>query len=101
MVEEGLVAAGYVFIQIDDCWAAKERDASGAIVPDPVRFPSGMKSLADYVHSKGMKLGISNAFDRKTPIMASTPSHNFRATLKQASTVTSGVPRAADSSGST
>lgn len=46
------------YIQIDDCWAAGERNAAGAIVPDPIRFPSGMKALADYVHGKGMKLGL-------------------------------------------
>ena len=58
MQTEGLVAAGYDYIQIDDCWAAQHRDKAGAIVPDPVRFPSGMKALADYVKSKGMKLGL-------------------------------------------
>lgn len=58
MESEGLVAAGYDYIQIDDCWAAQERDAAGAIVPDPTRFPSGMKALADYVATKGMKLGL-------------------------------------------
>ena len=58
MVSEGLVAAGYDYIQIDDCWAAQRRSPQGAIVPDPVRFPSGMKALADYVHAKGMKLGL-------------------------------------------
>ena len=58
MEAEGLVAAGYDYIQIDDCWAASERDAAGAIVPDPKRFPSGMKALAEYVGTKGMKLGL-------------------------------------------
>ena len=60
MQKEGFVAAGYNYIQIDDCWAASARDAAGAIVPDPVRFPSGMKALADYVYAgtKGMKLGL-------------------------------------------
>ena len=58
MRRNGFVAAGYTYIQIDDCWAASQRDASGAIIPDPVRFPSGMKALADYVHGQGMKLGL-------------------------------------------
>jgi alpha-N-acetylgalactosaminidase len=58
MQAEGLVGAGYDYIQIDDCWAAAERDAAGAIVPDPIRFPSGMKALANYVAAKGMKLGL-------------------------------------------
>ena len=42
---------------IDDCWQV-ERDASGNIVPDAKRFPSGIKALADYVHSRGLKFGI-------------------------------------------
>lgn len=58
MQQEGLVDAGYTYIQIDDCWAAPARGPTGSIVPDPVRFPSGMKALADYVRSKGMQLGL-------------------------------------------
>jgi alpha-galactosidase len=57
MVSSGMQAAGYQYVNIDDCWQVS-RDASGTIVADPVRFPSGIKSLADYVHSKGLKLGI-------------------------------------------
>lgn len=57
MVASGLKDAGYIYINLDDCWHG-ERDADGFIQPDPVRFPSGMKALADYVHSKGMKIGI-------------------------------------------
>ena len=48
--------AGYQYVNIDDCWHG-ERDADGNIHPDPKRFPSGMKALADYVHGKGLKLG--------------------------------------------
>ena len=57
MVASGLKDAGYIYINLDDCWHG-ERDAEGFIQPDPVRFPSGMKALADYVHSKGLKIGI-------------------------------------------
>lgn len=57
MVSSGMKAAGYTYINIDDCWHG-ERDSLGFIHPDPKRFPSGMKSLADYIHSKGLKLGI-------------------------------------------
>ncbi len=57
MVSSGMAAAGYEYIVIDDCWQV-ERDADGNIVPDPERFPSGMKALADYVHSKGLKFGL-------------------------------------------
>lgn len=57
MVSSGLRDAGYTYLNLDDCWHG-ERDADGFIQPDPVRFPSGMKALADYVHSKGLKIGI-------------------------------------------
>ncbi len=57
MVEEGFAAAGYKYIFIDDLWQGG-RDAQNNIIPDPKKFPSGMKNLADYVHAKGLKLGI-------------------------------------------
>lgn len=57
MVATGMKDAGYTYINIDDCWHG-DRDSLGFIHPDLKRFPSGMKSLADYVHSKGLKLGI-------------------------------------------
>jgi len=57
-VEAGLKEAGYTYVVIDDLWEADERDSSGRLVPDPRKFPSGMKALADYVHSKGLKFGI-------------------------------------------
>src|SRR5258707_7540574 len=57
MVSSGMQAAGYQYVNIDDCLQVS-RDASGTIVADLVRFPSGMKALADYVHSKGLKLGL-------------------------------------------
>lgn len=57
LVSTGMKAAGYTYINIDDCWHG-DRDSLGFIHPDPKRFPSGMKALADYIHSKGLKLGI-------------------------------------------
>jgi alpha-galactosidase len=57
MVESGMRDAGYKYVVIDDCWQVS-RDAQGNIVPDPDRFPSGMKVLGDYIHSKGLKFGI-------------------------------------------
>jgi len=57
MVASGMKDAGYQYIVIDDCWQVS-RDAGGNIVPDPQRFPSGMKALADYVHSQGLKFGV-------------------------------------------
>lgn len=58
MVEQGLLAAGYEYLIIDDCWGMRERDAAGKLVPDPEKFPGGIKAVADYVHSKGLKFGI-------------------------------------------
>lgn len=57
MVATGMVDAGYDYIIIDDGWQGG-RDNRNNIIPDPQKFPSGMKALADYVHSKGIKLGI-------------------------------------------
>lgn len=57
MVSSGMKDAGYQYIIIDDCWQG-QRDSLGFIQPDPERFPSGMKALADYIHSKGLKFGI-------------------------------------------
>lgn len=57
MATNGMKAAGYQFINIDDCWQTN-RDSNGVIVADPVRFPDGIRALADYVHARGLKLGI-------------------------------------------
>lgn len=65
MVSSGMKAAGYQYVVIDDCWQG-ERDALGFIQPDPARFPSGMKALADYIHSKGLKFGIYSDAGWKT-----------------------------------
>ena len=58
MVSGGFRDAGYKIVWIDDCWQLKQRSASGALVPDPARWPHGLKAVADYVHSKGMLLGL-------------------------------------------
>ncbi len=57
MVESGMKDAGYQYIVVDDCWHG-ERDSLGFIHPNPENFPSGMKALIDYIHSKGLKFGI-------------------------------------------
>ena len=57
MVETGLRDAGYFYVNLDDCWQVG-RDSLGFIIADPEKFPSGMKALADYIHSKGLKMGI-------------------------------------------
>ncbi|MGA2710303.1 MAG: glycoside hydrolase family 27 protein [Steroidobacteraceae bacterium] len=65
MVDSGMKAAGYVYIVIDDCWHG-QRDSLGNIQADPVRFASGIKALADYVHGKGLKFGIYSDTGDKT-----------------------------------
>ncbi|WP_078864062.1 alpha-galactosidase [Streptomyces sp. AcH 505] len=58
LVSSGLKDAGYSYVNIDDCWMTHTRDAQGALVPDPVKFPGGISGTAAYVHGKGLKLGI-------------------------------------------
>lgn len=65
-VDKGLKDAGYQYVNLDDCWALPTRDADGKLVPDPARFPNGIKAVADYVHSKGLKLGIYTSAGTKT-----------------------------------
>lgn len=65
MVSSGMRKAGYQYVNIDDCWHG-ERDARGFITASKERFPSGMKALADYVHAKGLKLGIYSDAGWKT-----------------------------------
>lgn len=61
MVSSGMKDAGYIYLVLDDAWMAKERDAkTGDLVPDPKKFPNGMKAVADYVHAKGLKFGLYN-----------------------------------------
>lgn len=65
MVSSGMKDAGYEYIVIDDCWQVG-RDSLGNIIADPERFPSGIKALADYVHSKGLKFGLYSDAGTKT-----------------------------------
>ena len=58
IVESGMKDAGYIYLNLDDNWMASSRDANGKLRADPNRFPSGMKALGDYIHSKGLKFGI-------------------------------------------
>ena len=58
MVSEGLLDAGYEYLVIDDCWSELKRDRNGRLVPDAAKCPHGMKYVADYVHSKGLKFGM-------------------------------------------
>lgn len=66
MVSSGMRDAGYTYIVLDDGWMTMERDKMGNLVPDPIKFPNGMKAVADYVHSKGLKFGLYNCAGTKT-----------------------------------
>jgi alpha-galactosidase len=65
-VSSGLKDAGYQYVNIDDCWSLRERGPDGTLVPDPVKFPSGIRGVADYVHGLGLKLGIYGDAGTKT-----------------------------------
>src|SRR3954468_23732638 len=66
-VSSGLKDAGYRYVNIDDCWAAPERDpATGRLTSHPQRFPHGIAYLADYVHARGLKLGIYTSAGTQT-----------------------------------
>jgi alpha-galactosidase len=65
MVKSGMKDAGYQYVVIDDCWQVS-RDKNANIVPDPQRFPNGIKAVADYVHSVGLKFGIYSDAGSKT-----------------------------------
>lgn len=76
-IDQGLKDAGYEYVVIDDCWSKMQRE-DGRLVADPVKFPGGMKALADYVHGKGLKFGMYSCAGLKT--CASYPSsfeHEF------------------------
>ena len=58
IVELGLKDVGYEYVVIDDCWSLQQRDENDRIVADPEKFPNGMRAVADYIHSKGLKFGM-------------------------------------------
>ncbi|MER7283736.1 ricin-type beta-trefoil lectin domain protein [Dactylosporangium sp. NPDC000244] len=58
IVGSGLRDLGYQYVVVDDCWFNPSRDSSGNLQGDPTRFPSGMKSLGDYLHGRGLKFGL-------------------------------------------
>ena len=58
MISTGLTHLGYKYVNIDDCWAAEQRNATGHIVGHPVRFPSGMAALGDWLHGRNLTFGL-------------------------------------------
>lgn len=67
IVSSGMKDAGYLYIVLDDGWMAKERDSiTGDLIPDPKKFPNGIKTVIDYVHSRGLRFGLYNCAGTKT-----------------------------------
>jgi alpha-galactosidase len=66
MVSQGMVQMGYRWMLLDDCWSDSDRDANGELQPSPKLFPSGMKALADYLHERGMYLGLYSCVGTET-----------------------------------
>jgi len=66
LVETGLAALGYTYLNLDDCWMHSNRTEDGKYTPDPVKFPSGMKALGDFLHSRGLRLGLYTSAGTKT-----------------------------------
>ncbi|KAI6028988.1 glycoside hydrolase family 27 protein [Pisolithus marmoratus] len=58
MISLGLADAGYNYVNIDDCYAARQRNSDGDIVANATKFPSGMKALTDSIHALGLNAGI-------------------------------------------
>ena len=58
MDKSGLKDAGYIYVNIDDCWQASERDENGKLMWDKLNFKGGIKSLSEYMNERGLKLGI-------------------------------------------
>ncbi|EDV99462.1 alpha-N-acetylgalactosaminidase [Drosophila grimshawi] len=58
LVSEGYASVGYEYVNIDDCWLERHRAPDGKLLADHKRFPHGIKSLSDYIHSRGLKFGI-------------------------------------------
>jgi alpha-galactosidase len=84
MATSGLRAAGYEYVVIDDCWQG-DRDEQGMITADKTKFPSGIKALSDYVHSKGLKFGIySDAGVRTCAGRSGSRGHEYQDALQYA-----------------
>lgn len=85
IVNTGLKDAGYEYIILDDGWMAMHRDENGDLLAHPERFPSGMKALGDYIHSKGLKFGLYNcAGDKTCAGYPGSRGHEYQDALKYA-----------------
>ncbi|KAK4150805.1 family 27 putative glycoside hydrolase [Chaetomidium leptoderma] len=65
-VSLGLKDLGYEYINIDDCWSTNARDRNGKLVPDPSKWPNGIKAVTDQIHNMGLKFGLYGCAGQKT-----------------------------------
>lgn len=65
-VSLGLKDVGYQYVNIDDCWSLKSRDSAGRLVPDPNKWPQGIKAVTDQIHNMGLKFGLYGCAGRQT-----------------------------------
>jgi len=65
LISTGLMAAGYNYVNVDDCWA-ESRNSTGFVQPQLSSFPSGMDGLAAYMHQRGLKFGLYTDEGTKT-----------------------------------
>jgi alpha-galactosidase len=65
-ITSGMKDAGYQYVNLDDCWMDGRDTASGKIKVNTKKFPSGIKALADYIHGKGLKIGLYSTPNTKT-----------------------------------
>lgn len=66
LVSTGLRDLGYNYLNLDDCWQATKRNENSQILADSTRFPSGLKTVGEYIHSQGLKFGIYSSAGFKT-----------------------------------
>ncbi|KAI8344241.1 glycoside hydrolase superfamily [Chlamydoabsidia padenii] len=66
IVNHGYRDAGYIYLNLDDCWQSHERTSDGYIIVDSEAFPNGIHTVADYVHNQGLKFGIYSSAGRQT-----------------------------------
>lgn len=72
----GLKDLGFQYINIDDCWSTKSRNSQGQLVPDPQKWPNGIKAVVDQIHAQGLKFGLYG--DAGTMTCASYPGSQGR-----------------------
>ncbi|KRY21845.1 Alpha-N-acetylgalactosaminidase, partial [Trichinella patagoniensis] len=66
LVADGYRDAGYIYMNLDDCWSSHRRDQNGRLMADPIRFPHGIKWLGQELHRRGLKLGMYTNIGSKT-----------------------------------